>query len=57
MQRICIGKRSAVLHWLMNDFRLFGLTAQNWMWVFPAVLLLYGAILAFIRSRWANLHL
>jgi len=35
----------------MSDFRLCGVTAQNWMWVFPGVLLLYGAALAYVRSR------
>jgi hypothetical protein len=41
----------AVLHWLISDCRLFGLTAQNWMWVFPSGLLLYLAVLTVIR-RW-----
>ena len=41
----------AVLHWLISDCRLFGLTAQNWMWVFPSGLLLYIAVLIFVRRR------
>lgn len=41
----------AVLDWLISDCRLFGLTAQNWMWVFPSALLLYFAVLSFIRRR------
>jgi cytochrome c-type biogenesis protein CcmH/NrfF len=45
-----------VLHWLINDCFFFGLRAQNWMWVFPAALLLYGAALIYIRSRWAKLR-
>jgi len=40
-----------VLHWLLSDFSVFGLPVQNWMWVFPSVLLLYAAIMVVIRSR------
>jgi len=35
----------------MSDCQLFGLTTQNWMWVFPSVLLLYLAVLILIRRR------
>jgi hypothetical protein len=49
----CFSRDSvrAVLDWLISDCRLFGLTAQNWMWVFPSALLLYFAVLSFIRRR------
>ena len=40
-----------MLQWLISDCRLFGLTAQNWMWVFPSALLLYAAVLIVIRRR------
>jgi hypothetical protein len=43
-----------MLNWLMSDCRLFGLTAQNWMWVFPGSLLLYMAVLMFVRGRQAR---
>jgi cytochrome c-type biogenesis protein CcmH/NrfF len=43
-----------VLHWLISDCRLFGLTAQNWMWVFPSGLLLYIAVLILVRRRQAG---
>jgi len=45
-----------MVHWLMSDCRLFGFDAQNWMWVFPGVLVLYAAVLTLIRARRANLH-
>ena len=41
----------AVLQWLISDCLLFGLPAQNWMWVFPSSLLLYLAVLTVIRRR------
>ena len=41
----------AVLNWLISDCDLFGLAAQNWMWVFPGGLLLYIAVLIFVRRR------
>ena len=44
----------AVLDWLISDCRLFGLTAQNWMWVFPSALLLYMAVLILVRRRHAG---
>ena len=44
----------AVLHWLISDCRLFGLTAQNWMWVFHGGLLLYIAVLILVRRRQAD---
>jgi hypothetical protein len=48
--------RGAVVHWLMSDFHLFGLDAQNWMWAFPAVLLLYAVVHTIIRARRTSLH-
>lgn len=42
--------------WLLSDCSLFGLTIQNWMWAFPAVLLLYTAIVIYVRSRHADLR-
>ena len=47
----------AMLHWLLNDFSLFGIHAQNWMWVLPGVALLYGAFLVYMRSHHANTRL
>jgi cytochrome c-type biogenesis protein CcmH/NrfF len=44
------------MHWLLSDCSLFGLTIQNWMWVFPAVLLLYAAVIVYVRSRHADLR-
>jgi hypothetical protein len=41
----------AMLQWLISDCQLFGLPAQNWMWVFPSGLLLYLVVLTFIRRR------
>jgi len=41
----------AVLQWLISDCQLFGLPAQNWMWVFPSGLLLYLVVLTVIRRR------
>jgi hypothetical protein len=35
---------------------LFDLPAQNWMWVFPSALLLYIAVLTFIRRRQAGIR-
>jgi hypothetical protein len=35
----------------MSDWNLFGLTAQNWMWVLPGALLLYFAVLMMVRRR------
>ena len=46
----------AVLDWLISDCRLFGLPAQNWMWVFPSALLLYIAVLTFIRRRQTSIR-
>jgi len=46
----------AVLQWLISDCRLFGLPAQNWMWVFPSGLLLYLAVLTVIRRRRAGIR-
>jgi cytochrome c-type biogenesis protein CcmH/NrfF len=43
------------MHWLLSDCHFFGLPAQNWMWVFPGGLVLYGVILIYIRSRRAKL--
>jgi hypothetical protein len=43
-----------VIYWLISDCRLFGVTAQNWMWVFPGVLLLYMAVLVLVRRRRAR---
>jgi hypothetical protein len=45
-----------MLHWLLSDFSLFGLPLQNWMWAFPSVLLLYAAIMIYLRSRQADLR-
>jgi hypothetical protein len=45
-----------VLQWLISDCRLFGLPAQNWMWVFPSGLLLYLAVLTIIRRRRAGIR-
>ena len=50
------GSIGAVVHWLLSDFSLFGLPLQNWMWVFPSVLLLYAAIVIYIRSRRMDLR-
>ncbi len=41
----------AVLQWLIKDCHLFGLPAQNWMWVFPSGLLLYIAVLILMGRR------
>ena len=41
----------AMLQWLISDCQLFGLPAQNWMWVFPSGLLLYLVVLTVIRRR------
>jgi hypothetical protein len=43
-----------VLQWLISDCRLFGLPAQNWMWVLTSGLLLYLAVLTVIRRRQAG---
>ena len=40
-----------MLQWLISDCHLFGLPAQNWMWVLPSGLLLYLAVLTVIRRR------
>ena len=45
-----------MLDWLISDCRLFGLTAQNWMWVFPSALLLYAAVLIIVRRRQAGVR-
>ena len=45
-----------MIYWLMSDCRLLGVTAQNWMWVFPAVLLLYMAVLVLVRRRRARIR-
>jgi len=45
-----------VVHWLMSDCRLFGFDVQNWIWVFPSILVLYGAVLTIIHARGADLH-
>ena len=52
-QRDCFTRDTlgAVLQWLISDCRLFGLPAQNWMWVLPSGLLLYLAVLTVIRRR------
>jgi hypothetical protein len=45
-----------VLQWLISDCHLFGLSAQNWMWVLPCGLLLYLAVLIAIRHRQAGIR-
>ena len=50
------GQVGAVMHWLLSDCHLFGLPMQNWVWVFPGALVLYGVILIYIRSRRAKLR-
>jgi cytochrome c-type biogenesis protein CcmH/NrfF len=45
-----------VLQWLISDCHLFGLSAQNWMWVLPGGLLLYTAVLIVIRRRQTGVH-
>jgi hypothetical protein len=45
-----------VLHWLISDCHLFGLPAQNWMWVFPSALLLYIVVLMVIGRRQAGVR-
>ena len=45
-----------MLQWLISDCRLFGLPAQNWMWVFPSALLLYLAVLTIIRRRQTDIR-
>ena len=44
------------MQWLLSDVTVLGLPIQNWMWVFPTVLLLYAAIVVYIRSRHADLR-
>ena len=46
-----------MLLWLLRDCSLFGLTIQNWMWALPGVLLLYAAIVIYVRSQHADLRL
>ena len=46
-----------MLHWLLKDFSVFGVHAQNWVWVLPGIALLYGAILVFVRSHHADTRL
>ena len=46
-----------MLPWLLNDCSLFGLTIQNWMWALPGLLLLYAAVVSYLRSRRPNLTL
>jgi hypothetical protein len=43
-----------MLDWLISDCHLFGVTAQNWMWVFPSALLLYFAVLFIVRRQQAG---
>lgn len=40
-----------MLNWLMSDWQLFGLSAQNWMWVLPGAVVLYLALLTLVRRR------
>lgn len=42
------------MHWLLSDCHFFGLPMQNWVWVLPGALLLYGVILTYLRSRRAK---
>jgi len=35
----------------MSDWQLFGLAAQNWMWVLPGAVVLYLALLTLVRRR------
>lgn len=52
-----LGSIGAVMLWLLSDCSVFGLTMQNWMWALPGVLLLYAAIVIYVRSRHADLRL
>jgi len=44
------------MHWLLSDCSILGLPMQNWMWAFPGVLVLYAAILAYVRARRAGMR-
>jgi hypothetical protein len=40
-----------MLHWLVGDCRLFGLTMQHWMPVVAGVLVIYIAVLVALNRR------
>jgi uncharacterized membrane protein YdcZ (DUF606 family) len=42
------------MDWLVDNFGLFGLPGQNWMWLTGAALALYLATLALARARQAR---
>lgn len=40
-----------MLNWLVQDFRVLGLTGQNWMPLVGGLLLLYVVIALLVRQR------
>jgi hypothetical protein len=44
-----------MLHWLVGNCELFGLTGQNWMLVVAGALALYVVMLMLARPRRARL--